>query len=111
MALNAGEILLVILISLALIAIPLLLQYFLSTRKNRWFGLVLPGVFMLYSIIMMLQVTIFSFDSVFEVFLQMLVVFLLCNIPTLVLVVVYAACRSKMERRAELEKMQLNDLE
>ncbi len=78
-------------------------QYFLSTRENRWLGLILPVLFMLYSMLMMVQVTIFSFDSVLDVFLQMLMVFFLCNIPTLVLVVIYAACRSKMEPAEDME--------
>ncbi len=111
MAFTASDIFMVLLILILLIVVPLLLQYFLSTRKNKWFGLVLPGIFVLYSILMMLQVTIFSFDSVMDVFVQMMAVFLVSNIPTLILVVVYAACRSKLETKEELENMQINDLE
>lgn len=85
-----------VLAALAIVAL-MGLQYYLSTRNNRIVGLILPSIFVLYSMLMMLEVTIFSFDSVFNVFLQMMVVFLLCNIPSLVLVVVYASCRSKLE--------------
>ncbi len=92
------DILLTGFICLAIFAALGAVQYFLSTRENRWVGLILPALFVLYAMLLMVQVTIFSFDSVFEVFLQMFVVFLLANIPTLVLVVLYAACRSKMEQ-------------
>ncbi len=82
---------------IAVVAIVILLQIFLSKRQNRWVGLVLPVMGVLYSISMMVCVTIFSFDTVQQVFFQMLLVFFVCNIPTLVLVVLYAACRSKLE--------------
>ncbi len=85
-------------ICLAVFAALCWLQYFLSTRENRWVGLILPVLFVLYAMLLMVQVTIFSFNSIFDVFLQMFVVFLLANIPTLALVVIYAACRSKMEQ-------------
>lgn len=43
-------------------------------------------------------------------FLSMLVTFLLSNIPTVVLVVIYLACREKIKRNRELDKMTLQDL-
>lgn len=102
--------LLTVLLVIVLIAVPVLLQYYLSRRKNSWAGLILPVLFVLYSVLMMVQVTIYSFDSILDVFVQMIVVFFLCNIPTLVLVVIYAACRSKMEQALEEPSEKMNDL-
>jgi hypothetical protein len=38
-------------------------------------------------------------------------VFLICNIPTAVLIAIYFACREKQRRRKALLKMQVQDLE
>ena len=66
----------------ALLAAGLGLQVFLSHRASRWPGLVLPAVSCL----------------------------LLGNIPTLVLLAVYAACREVRTRRSEVEKLNIQDL-
>ncbi len=88
-----------VLLLVVVVVLLFVAQYFLSMRENRWMGLILPAVLVVYSIVLMLQVTIFSFDTIFEVFLQMFVVFLLANIPSFMLVVVYAACRCKVENK------------
>ncbi len=91
------------LIVLVVIAAVVALEYYLATRESRVPGLVLPILCMVYSVLMMVQVTIYSFDSIFEVFLQMITSFFVANIPTLVLVVVYAACRCKVENEEDEE--------
>lgn len=83
---------------LLIIVLPGLIQYYMSTRKSKWFGLALPACSILYSIAVMLQVVLYSFDSIFEVFLQLFVVFLISNIPTLVFIVIYAFCRTRIDR-------------
>lgn len=50
-------------------------------------------------------------DSVWSVIGMIAGMFLLCNIPTAVLLAIYFACREKRKRRKELEKMNAQDLE
>ena len=42
--------------------------------------------------------------------LQMLLVWLLGNIPTAVLLAIYFACRTKQRRKKQLDKMNIQDL-
>ena len=41
---------------------------------------------------------------------QMVVIFALYNIPTAILLVIYKACREKLNRNTEVQKMNIQDL-
>ena len=85
-----------------------LLQIFLSRRESRWPGLVLPGICVLVSLIAVLSVA--ALGGVMESIVTILMVLLLGNIPTLVLLAIYAACRSGRRRRSEADAMRIRDL-
>lgn len=110
------------------------LQLFLSKREGKWLGLALPGISFLVSLLMVISIVAYAnigivsrsisedgaivshelvdttsdFDGVVG---QVIVTFLWCNIPTIVLIAIYGACRDKRKRRLEMEKMQIQDLE
>ena len=86
------------------------LQIFLSRRESPWPGLVLPGVSLLLSLIPLLNVAV-PMAGVGEVFLTLLMVFLLYNLPTAVLLAIYFACRGKFRRKREMDRMNAQDLE
>ena len=90
---------------LALMAAGVGLQVFLSRRASRWPGLVLPGICLLYSLALCLNVM--AGPGAVTAALASL---LLGNIPTLVLLAVYAACREGRKRRSGMEKMNIQDL-
>ena len=92
---------------LILIVGGVLLQIFLSRRKSRWPGLILPLLTFLYALVLMLNVT--STDGVFP-WGALLAAFLLGNIPTVVLLAVYRAAREKFRVKDQIEKMNLDDL-
>lgn len=124
-----------------LILIPLLgiaLQIFLSKRENKWLGLILPGVCVVYSLLMVLgmatftstttQITTITEDGqVIEnivneekneslmnktsMITSTIAVFAISNIPTLVLMGIYFGCREKRKKNLQLEKMNIQDLE
>lgn len=124
-----------------LILIPLLviaLQIFLSKRKNKWIGLILPSICIIYSLLMVLgmvtftstttQVTTITEDGqVIEeivdeekneqltnktsMITSAIAVFGISNIPTLVLIGIYFGCREKKKKNLQLEKMTIQDLE
>ena len=80
------------------------LQVFLSRRENRWPGLLLP---FLYSLVMVCSVTAYEGGIPWG---PILASFVLGNIPTAVLLVIYAACREKFRKRSELDKTRIDDL-
>lgn len=89
----------------------ILLQIFLSRREARWPGLVLPVLSFLFSLVAALNVAAWPDSSIREVAATMLTVALLYNIPTLILLAIYFACRAKFRRKKEINKMNAQDLE
>lgn len=97
-----------LLLFLALLVGGILLQIFLSKRKSKWPGLILPAVTFLWSLVLVLNAA--AFDSLAQAAATVLMVFILGNIPTAVLLGIYFACREKRRKRSELDKMKLSDL-
>ena len=84
------------------------LQIFLSRRESRWPGLVLPLLTFLLSLLNVLNIA--DTGSVSENVLLVLVTVLIGNIPTLVLLAIYWAAREKRWIRAQMDKMNIDDL-
>ena len=99
-------------IALALLTVLLiggiLLQIFLCRRSQKWPGLVLPGICILFSLVAVLNVA--ALGGVAETIGTMLLSLVVYNIPTLVLMVIYWICRQTYSRAGELEKMHIADL-
>lgn len=88
----------------------ILLQIFLSRRESWWPGLLLPLLTFLYSLLAVFSVVITDSMGGWEIFTTIAAAFITANIPTIVLLAIYFACREKRKRRRELEKMKLQDL-
>lgn len=105
---NATHILMFnLLVLLALLAGGVVLQIFLSRRESKWPGLVLPGITFAYSLVMVLGVA--SFDGRFP-WGPLLAAAVLGNIPTLVLLAIYSACRERRRARDGVDKTRIEDL-
>lgn len=100
-----------ILVLLVLLAGGIVLQIFLSKMKSRWFGLILPSITFIYSLLMIFSVAAYQGMTGGGVFMMVASILLLCNIPTIVLLGIYFGCREKMKVRAQLEKMNIQDLQ
>lgn len=123
-------------IFIILIAGIVLLQILLSKGENKWLGFILPAAFFLFSLFGVLGIAAFTsmstqMQSVSEngeiirntvetVSQKTDVVSLigiaastlfLYNIPTVILLLIYAACREKRKRNLRLDKMKIQDLE
>ena len=93
---------------LVLLVGTILLQMFLSKRESKWPGLVLPAITFLYSVLMVLNVT--AMETTRAVIAAVLSVFIMGNIPTLILLAIYFVCREKRHTRSEVDKMRISDL-
>ncbi len=116
------------------------LQIFLSKRQNKWYGLILPLICFMFSLIAVLGSSTFTTvtgeaglqqlapdgtvihetvevqniaenSTVAATIVQMVVIFALYNIPTAILLVIYFACREKIKKHSALDKMNIQDLE
>ena len=82
-------------------------QIFLSRRQNRFLGLILPIVHFLLALIVSCTVVVPGQPTAY---VSPLFVLLLCNIPTVVLLILYFACRPKKKGNPQIQKMNIQDL-
>lgn len=113
------------------------LQVFLSKTKNKWLGLIIPLICFIFSIITISNLVMYTSmktvsqtgtidgitvtdkiineqsekPSMISMIATVLPVFLISNIPTIIFLAIYFACRDKLKLRNELEKMNVQDLE
>lgn len=83
-------------------------QSILSSKSNKFLGLIFPLITFIGSIIlafMTISIINFSFTDIFRF------IFIMFNIPSIVLLVIYYLGRKEIERNKELDKMNLQDLE
>ena len=92
-------------ILLIVFIISLFLQTYLSKRKDKISGLILPTIYFLR-----------SFRSVLELWGrdistgEILFIVLLQNIATIIFIVIFILCKKKIKRNEEIEKMNIQDL-
>lgn len=140
-----------VLFLVGIIAVVIFIQIKLSQSKNKYFGLILPIISFLYSVLVVLGIAAFSVttitttdsvmvseideqseeiieeseeiieepeeivevrevDSNISGFLNLSFIFLVTNIPTVVLSGVYVSERNKIKMKNDIEKMKISDL-
>lgn len=97
--------------ALALLVGIILLQIYLSRRESKWPGLVFPIISFLFGLLYPLNMAAPSEGVTAGFIIQMVMVWLLGNIPTIILLAIYFGCREKKHRNTQLEKMSIQDLD
>ena len=110
MRVNAITIVFLVLFA-AIVVGTILLQIFLSKRESRWPGLTMPIISFLFSLIYPLNMAVPSAGAATGFAFQMILVWLLANIPTFILLAIYFACREKKRKSSQLNKMNIQDLD
>lgn len=126
-----------IIVMLLFLAGSIWLQFFLSKKKNKWLGLIIPLICFMFSIMIVFSLSMYTNTgitsvtetingavitdktitlqsekpSIFTMLAAVIPVFLISNIPTLIFLAIYSACREKLKLRNELDKMNVQDLE
>ena len=99
---------------LAVLAAALALELFLSLKKDGRLGLVLPGLWLLWRavVLMVRAVTLGSGGRLGENAGLLFIALLVENIPTLLLLAAYGACRlsKRWKTRRQLEQTRIEDL-
>ena len=122
----------VLIVLIALAAGIIVLQVFLSKKESKWAGLILPIISFCISLMVFFGVLLFTvmpgtktttvngeiveqatqqISTTSSIIASAVYVFLLCNIPTGVLLAIHTACRGKRNRQRALDKMSVQDLE
>lgn len=87
------------------------LQIFLSKRESKWPGLVLPIISFLFGLLYPLNMAFPSGGVTVGFIVQMIVVLLLGNIPTIIFLAIFFGCQGKQRRNNQLDKMNIQDLD
>ncbi len=103
------NVLLVLVFYLAMMGGAIWLQIFLSKKTNKWFGLILPIITLAFSLIFVINIR--DTGSAWQNTITIASTLLLANIPTAILLAIYFACREKLKRKSQIDKMSIQDLE
>ena len=107
---------------IAFIAAMIILQVYLSRRESKLPGLVLPAItfsgelFILLNVVTNVVMTSVADNAVggvdsYSVFVTVLnTALIVISMPTIVLLVIYFLCRRRMNRKKQIEKMNIQDL-
>lgn len=95
------------------------LQIFLSKKKEKLLGLVLPIITFLYSLLVSYRSmkvyeehkTYYKGSFLKESIGSTILLFFIVNIPTIIFILIYILSRQKIKRNKELEKMNIQDLD
>ena len=118
--------LILILLSVIIFIALIFLQNFLSKQNNKWLGIILPLFTLVVSIIIVTCSNDFHLNfqssnsgltaknSVSvqpKTISEKIIAFLFCNIPTIVLLLIYLVKRQKIKKSSEINKMKIQDLD
>jgi len=126
-----GALVAISLIALAVFAGLIVLQVFLSNKESKVLGLILPGLFFTGALVVLIAILLFTpvtststgmvngeiiiveetINQPTAIIATAVATFFMLNVPTIVLLIIYAACRSKQNRIRALDKMSVQDLE
>ncbi|HET6785037.1 MAG TPA: hypothetical protein VFH18_03320 [Erysipelotrichaceae bacterium] len=99
-----------ILIMLLMVGIVIVLQVFLSKSNSKIPGLIIPILFVMFSLISVANIGFSSHFTWIDMVGRILMVFILSNIPTLILVSIYYVIRERSNMNRQLDKMKIQDL-
>ena len=108
MQLHFINIILLVVISLAAMAGIIWLQIVLCRKTSRWLGLILPAISFVLSWLPSLG--IMDTGDTWQNILLIVVSLLLSNVPTVALLIIYFVIRDRIKKKAQLSKMNIQDL-
>lgn len=86
------------------------LQIFLSRLENKCFGLLIPVLSFLLSLVVVLSDRDTARFMNIESPSSSAFMFVVCNIPTVIFVLIFLICKERAKKAKRLEKMNIQDL-
>lgn len=106
MVIASERIIFVVIFLLVFGVLPFVLQVWLSKRESRYPGMVLPVLSLLFALVAVLGSVMYEDEDVFV----LVIPFLLFNIPTVIHLTIYFACREKFSKKKQMDKLNVQDL-
>lgn len=91
-----------------IVGVIILLQIFLSKKQNKWVGIILPCGSFAFSMLFLLNME--GKANLAQTIISIISTTIISNIPTIILLIIYFACRENVKRKSQLEKMNIQDL-
>ena len=109
---NAKNIITIILFVVLILGVGgIFLQIFLAKKESKWLGLILPIISFLFSLAQVLTgVTRVEMQTA-KIISSIISTLLITNIPTIVYLGIYFHIKEKMKTIAQLERMNIQDLD
>lgn len=86
------------------------LQVFLSKRRNKWLGLILPTLSFIYSLLMLPMIIAFETLGKGQLSIMIFANLLIFNLPTIILLAIYWGLKEKRTLHSQIDKMNIKDL-
>ncbi len=99
-------ILLMIVMAVAVLIGLIVLQIVLAKRENKWLGLVIPVILFVITLVYPLNTIAQAGEITSGMVAQMVLVFLLSNIPTIIVTFIYLACRENIKKKNQQATME-----
>lgn len=96
-------------IALLILVAIILLQVVLCKKGNKWSGLILPIISFGLSFLWVAGTPYYM--ALYNRLLDMILVFIVTNIPTAIFMAIYLIYRDKKKRISEIDKMNIQDLD
>lgn len=106
MVIASERIIFVVIFLLVFGVLPFVLQVWLSKRESRYPGMVLPVLSLLFALVAVLGSVMYEDEDIFV----LVIPFLLFNIPTVIHLTIYFACREKFSKKKQMDKLNVQDL-
>ena len=90
-----------IILSALFIAI-ICLQIFLSNRKNKWVGLILPFFCFLFALLIVPLNMAAPATGIHTNYINLVIAFVILNIPTIIFMTIYCVCRKHKAKKASI---------
>lgn len=91
--------------------VALALQVYFAQLDNRWLGRILPvASFLISNVLWLFNYYALADSGDNGVAWGYIAAFLVMNIPTVILILVYVLCRKHFQKKKQLEKIHIQDL-
>lgn len=93
-----------------ILGLPVVLQIWLSKREGKIPGLILPILNLLFSILVTVGRIVYEVDLGAADVVSFFLTLAMLNIPTVIYLCIYFACRERFSQKPQIDKMNLQDL-
>lgn len=99
-----------LIIFLAVVIGLLFLEAFLAKLESKWPGLILPGLGLVYSLVVLFNYAAYPGETVMHIIGGLLGAFFSANIFTAIFLIVYFIARTRRRERENIDRMNKQDL-